>query len=318
MNKRTQIALLFLLSAFLVWLTGCSINLSIGADSFLTGESYPDAEKYQTGSFTYNANEIEAVEVYWRSGNVEIIESDNAELSVKESGSMLPENKAMHFLLDNGVLRIRFCASGESVQLNSSDKHLSLEVPKGISISVHTTSASVKADTLEQNDILIAVHSGNIKLGTVTAESTDFSSSSGSIRADSTAAQSLKCSASSGAVDLGVISVRQFDCSTSSGAVTVDSVTSETISIAATSGKVTLELAEVSAGEIRTSSGKVDLTLAKDGAEILYTAASGKLLTDSICERKGDLYVFGSGASKLTVETSSGNLEIKQKGMNSK
>ena len=34
------------------------------------------------------------------------------ELSVRESGSTLPEDAAMHTLPENGVLRIHFCASG--------------------------------------------------------------------------------------------------------------------------------------------------------------------------------------------------------------
>ena len=96
-------------------------------------------------SFTYLANEIKAVEVYWRSGEVEIIESDNAELSAKESGNELQEDTAMHYFLDDGVLRSRFCASGAKIQVNALDKHLSLEVPKGIDLSVHTTDGEIDA-----------------------------------------------------------------------------------------------------------------------------------------------------------------------------
>ena len=96
-------------------------------------------------SFTYLANEIKAVEVYWRSGEGEIIESDNAELSAKESGNELQEDTAMHYFLDDGVLRIRFCASSAKIQVNALDKHLSLEVPKGIDLSVHTTDGEIDA-----------------------------------------------------------------------------------------------------------------------------------------------------------------------------
>lgn len=83
----------------------------------LTGETYPNAEKYQTGAFTYNVADIKAVEVYWRSGEVEITESGDSELHVKESGGELSEDIAMHYLLDDGVLRIRFCKSGAKIQV---------------------------------------------------------------------------------------------------------------------------------------------------------------------------------------------------------
>ena len=294
MNKRIlNKAILLLCALMAALLSGCHVgNISLGIGDYITGEEYPNAENYQTGAFTYNTDEIKAVEVYWRSGEVEIIESADSELSVKESGGELSEDIAMHYLIGDGVLRIRFCASGAKIQVNATDKHLSLEVPKGIELSVHTTSALVKADTLEQNDILIAAHSGSTKLGTVTAESVDLSSSSGSIQAESVSAQALKCSASSGFVTMG-------------------DVNSETVEITTSSGSVELALTEVLTAVIHTSSGKVNLALAKGGAEVLYTSNNGKLLTGRTYERKGDLYVFGSGDSKLTVETSSGNLEIK-------
>lgn len=72
-----------------------------------------------------------------------------------------------------------------------------------------------------------------------------------------------------------------------------------------------LDLAEAETVEICTSSGKVDVTLAAEGAEVLYTSDSGRLRTDCTYERKGDLYVSGNGASNITVETASSNLEIK-------
>ena len=143
--KKVMIGLL-LCSLVITILSGCRVNISIGTNDTLTSETYPDAEKYQISSFTYNAAGIKAVEVYWRSGEVEITESDNSELHIKESGGELPEDTAMHYLLDDGVLRIRFCKSGAKIQVNAADKHLSLEVPKGIDLSVHTTSALVKAD----------------------------------------------------------------------------------------------------------------------------------------------------------------------------
>ena len=83
---------------------------------------------------------------------------------------------------------------------------MSLEVPKGIDLLVHTTASPVRADTLEQKNILISVHSDNMELGTVTAERVDLSSSSGFIRADSVSVRTLRCSASSGAVAVGTAS----------------------------------------------------------------------------------------------------------------
>lgn len=76
-------------------LAGCRVNISVGSGSYITGEDYPDARKYKTGAFTYASDAVKAVEVYWRSGEVALIESGASELSVSESGGELPEDTAL-------------------------------------------------------------------------------------------------------------------------------------------------------------------------------------------------------------------------------
>lgn len=269
--KKAIILLVFAVAALMG--SGCYIgNVPFGAGDHLVGEEYPDAEKYQVGAFTYTADSVNDVEVYWRSGEVRIVESDSPQLSVRESGEELAEDIAMHSLLEDGILRIRFCQSGAEIYVNPSDKYLTLEVPKGIDLSIHTTAAVTRADTLEQNSILISAHSGDTQLETVTAKEVDLSSSAGRIH--------------------------------------VDSVSADTAEIITSSGNVELTLLEAPTVTIRTSSGDVHAALAEGGALLAYTSSSGQLRTRTAYERRGDLYVFGSGESILTVETSSGNLEI--------
>lgn len=57
-------------------LSGCTFHASFGIGSFITSKNYPDAARYQTGAFTYHADEITAIEIYWCSGEIEVIESD--------------------------------------------------------------------------------------------------------------------------------------------------------------------------------------------------------------------------------------------------
>ena len=311
MHNKTLKAALALGALLAILLAGCRVNVSIGNDSFLTGETYPSAEAYRVGAFTCDASAVKAVEVYWRSGEVALAESDSATLSVSESGSDLPEEAAMHSLLDDGVLRIRFCASGAKVRLNSTDKRLTLEIPKGIDLSIHATSALVKADALSQNDLLIAVLSGDISLGTVTANRVDLSGSSGSIQLGRLSAPSLKCRTSSGSVDLGTVSAKTLECAASSGNVVIRSVLADEVSVTTSSGRVELALADAPSVSVRTSSGTVCALLPEGGAEVSFTSGSGSLHTDRSYTRRGDLYVFGEGATQLAVETSSGNLEIR-------
>lgn len=232
-----------------------------------------------------------AVEIYWRSGEVEITESEDDELTVRESGGELAEDTAMHYLLKDGTLRIRFCESGAMIHVHPNDKRLTVEVPKGIELSVHTTSAPVMADELEQNSLLISARSGRTELGTVNADRVDLSSSSGSIRADSLVTQALKCS-------------------TTSGPVGIEDLEADTAELETASGAVQLALSAVSQLDVRTTSGKTSLRLPEGGAEVAYTATSGNLHTGEPFDRAGALYVFGEGDSRITVVSTSGNLEI--------
>lgn len=177
--------------------------------------------------------------------------------------------------------------------VNANDKHLTIEVPKGIDLSVHTTSADLKADRLEQKNILLSAHSGATFLGSAEAERIDLSSSSGMIRVERISAKTLKCS-------------------TSSGSVRIKDLGADTTDIKTSRGSIDLALTTASQVKIRTSSGKSSLRLPEDGAEVAYTASSGKLHTMAAFERKGDLYVFGRGESKISVDSSSGSLEIQE------
>lgn len=281
---------LSLLSLAVLLLAGCGVNIITGGRDFLTGETYPDADIYRIGGFVYTAEEVQQVEVYWRSGEVEIVESESGELKVSESG-VLPEDSAMHWLLEEGTLRIRFCGSGAQVATEPGDKHLTLEVPKGIALSIHGTAAVIRAEQLEQESILVSSHSGSIKLGTVRAETVDLSSSAGAIEAESVAARSLTCAASSGSVRMGDTAADEVKMKTSSGSIR-------------------LELTAAAQADISTSSGKVMLSLPQGGAEVTYASGSGSLHTDAAYERRGDLYVFGAGESRIAVESSSGSLKI--------
>lgn len=291
--KRYQKALMILLTLApaAAMLSGCQFHIPFGIGSFIAEERYPSAGSYQVGGFTYRAEEVSAVEIYWRCGEVEIVESGEEELSVRESGGELPENTAMHYLLEDGILRIRFCESGARIRVHSNDKRLTVAVPKGIDLSVYSTSAPVKSDALDQNSILISTHSGRTELGTVNAGSVNLSSSSGAIRAERISAQTL-------------------NCDTSSGSIRIEDLAADTADLDTSSGSVKLALSSVSQLDIHTSSGRTVLQLPEGGAEVSYTASSGRLHTAEPFNQKGNLCVFGRGKSRITVNSSSGNLEI--------
>ncbi len=145
----------------------------------------------------------------------------------------------------------------------------------------------------------------------MTANRVDLSGSSGSIQLGRLSAPSLKCRTSSGSVDLGTVSAKTLECAASSGNVVIRSVLADEVSVTTSSGRVELALADAPSVSVRTSSGTVCAMLPEGGAEVSFSSGSGSLHTDRSYTRRGDLYVFGEGATQLAVETSSGNLEIR-------
>ena len=184
-------------------------------------------------------------------------------------------------------------------------------MPKNIDVSLHTTSADIKANSLEQKSLLVSSHSGNTELGIVTVDSADLSSSSGEFFAESLAARTLKCAATSGSVSFKSVSADEINCVTTSGNVDMYRVSAEKASLATTSGKIDYAPESVQNTDISSTSGNVDLKLPSDGAELSFASTSGKLRTDLSYGRKGDLYVFGNGQSSVSVNTTSGDVTVK-------
>ena len=120
------------------------------------------------------------------------------ELSVRESGSTLPEDAAMHTLPENGVLRIHFCASGAKIRKNAAKEHLHLEVPAETNLSILTMSAPVQAAALDPRILLIAAFSGGVRIDALTAETARIAASSGSVHLTLTDAPSTEIQTSSG------------------------------------------------------------------------------------------------------------------------
>ena len=75
-SRKRILAILPLIFLVAVLLSGCRLIISIGIDN------------YVTGAFTSGAEKMERIEIYWRSGGVAFVESDSAELSVRESGTV--------------------------------------------------------------------------------------------------------------------------------------------------------------------------------------------------------------------------------------
>lgn len=297
----------------LICLTGCGMQVfPFNFGGRITVDVYENAEQYDAGDFTYSAADVDAVEISWRSGNVELVESEKDTLSVSESGNTLSTDEQLHYWLNDRTLYIQFGASGLHANIDSRDKHLTLELPKGIEVSVRVTSAGVSAEALEQESVFISSHSGSLELGTIIADEVDLSSSSGNQNVSNVTADVLEMAASSGDLRVETAEITgEAVCDTTSGDITLGTLEAGEADMETTSGYIdvkTLRCMEINMGS---TSGWMRIGLPEGrGATVDFTTQSGKLKGDISWERVGDLYVFGDRACSITAETTSGDLEI--------
>lgn len=308
MMRRASVLLAIVL---LLLLAGCGNN-SVQIFNDIKGEPYANSNLYTAGNFTYSAADIDAIELCWRVGEIELVESDNDTLSVTESGDELDLDTQMYHYLDGRILRIQFCRSGSSIHVKSADKALTVTIPKGIDLSIYNTAADIHAETLEQKSVFISSHSGNLDCGTLAAGAVDLSSSSGNIQVEHLTGDSLELETTSGKVELGEADVTgDLSCVSVSGNLTFDSLKAASLAIDTTSANVDIGKLDCPCTNINSTSGKLKLALPENGAKLNFVTVSGDLKTALPYETVGDLRVFGDGGSEIGAVTISGDLELR-------
>ena len=135
-------------------MAGCHINYK-GDMKY----SYEHPERYQMGDAVLNQS-INELDINWLEGDINIVYADHPEVRIYEKmDSVLDDSLRMHWYVnDEGCLDIQFCKSGfyKTKSLNNLGKHLTIEVPRGISldeINFELVSASVKIDSVVSREL---------------------------------------------------------------------------------------------------------------------------------------------------------------------
>lgn len=307
-----------------------------GMTSTVLSGYYDDAEDYQTGAFTYSADEVDSVEIEWYCGSVELTQVEGETLQVSESGDELTEERAMHWLLRDGLLRIRFCGSGYSGSFSSRDKRLTVELPQGLSLSVTTTSAGITASVGEQRDLTLRSTSGTVELTEAKiAEAAMLGTTSGGISAEKlevggdlevqttsgavciaslTVGDSAELGGTSGSIKLGTVTVAdgELELESNSGQITVESVTAKRLTVGTTSGSVKLGLTDCREVDVETTSGSVRITPPTEfDATVTVRTTSGSINASGYRTEERGAYIWGDGACTVRIHTTSGSVTVK-------
>ena len=279
--KAKSLSALLILALLLALCAGCTIHINPSAgittnDSFHYS-TYDNAADYTAGRFTYQAEDIRAVRVYWVAGSIDLIEKNSAELSVSDSG--------------DGILTIHYCASDYRGEMQSEWKQLTLEIPCGIELTIENVSAPIQAAALTTPQLHIATVSGDISIDSLVGENAEFDTVSGNIEVDTAYVKTVSLNSVSGNFDWEQL--------------TVDQLTADTVS-----GDLDFEFISCREAALNTISGETDLTLPAQGGTVRFDTASGAFITQRAYQKQDHFYGFGPADCKISVSSTSGDLEI--------
>lgn len=290
MKKRIGLIFSIVAAVFVcAFLTGCSI----------TNYKYADADSYSVGASSFAASEINAIDISWVNGEVNIVYSDVEEISVSETvtkGEMTSDFE-MRYLLNDGKLMIKYAKSGRW-RIDNFEKTLTVSLPADKSLTeldVDLASADFVADKIVCDKASIDTASGDVDIKTACVS--DF-------RVDS----------ASGDVSVKIENAESVSADTASGDITFDLINVDRVSVDSASGDVNITADHPSSIDIDTASGDVKIKLPDEtGFRLKFDTASGDFDTDFTVTASGKSYVCGDGSVEINVDTASGSLDVNKR-----
>ncbi len=293
--KAKSLSALLILALLLALCAGCTIHINpstgITTNDSFHYSTYDNAADYTAGRFTYQAEDIRAVRVYWVAGSIDLIEKNSAELFVSDSADNRSQEAQLHSLLRDGILTIHYCASDYRGEMQSEWKQLTIEIPCGIELTIENVSAPIQAAALTTPQLHIATVSGDISIDSLVGENAEFDTVSGNIEVDTANVKTVSLNSVSG----------NFDWER----LTVDQLTADTVS-----GDLDFEFISCREAALNTISGETDLTLPAQGGTVRFDTASGAFITQRAYQKQDHFYGFGPADCKISVSSTSGDLEI--------
>ena len=243
-------------------------------------------------SFSYTADEINEIDINWVGGEIEIVASKNAELSVTENSEELEDAAKMHYFIKDGKLTVHYCEAIYREEIDTEKKHLRIEVPEGIKIDIDSVNASIKVGEMALGEIKITNVSGNIELISIAASEIEIENVDGDIVA-------------------GEIVADEFSAESVSGTLAVRGISANEIGVTTVSGRTELGIKKRANAKISSVSGEISLVISENvGATVEYSTMSGNFISEKPHTTSKKTYIFGKGEAHIRVDSVSGSLKV--------
>jgi hypothetical protein len=293
-TKKRWKRILIITASIVGGLIGVAILLGVlnavvadGAWTFGWNDYRYDETGYEIGNATLPYDGITEIEIDWIDGLVVVEACDDAYISITEQAAEeLHESVQVRWRVseDGKKLTVKYRKSSYYFSLGSDNrqKELTLRIPRSL------------MEQMERIDL--TANSTNVMVKNVKADQLDLETVSGNLIAEG-------------------CEMKSVSAETVSGAVIYNGVLHDAFEVDSTSGSVLL-IGDVCPKrvDIETVSAEVKLTFPAEASMTLdWETASGKMSSDIALTKSGDVYVAGTGASDVSVETVSGSLKITEK-----
>ena len=178
---------------------------------------YEDKALYASGGAQFGGELVKEVEIDWLGGDIEIEQSADNSLYASEDSDGVDEGAKMHYLLDEGVLKIKYCRSGYCGDIVEGSKHLRLE----IHVDIEATTAEITVGVLETGEFSIETSVGNFSAEKIVCESLEIDTKSGQINVGEFLGTELDAESVDGDMRFGLVTSLRGEIESKSGNVTL-------------------------------------------------------------------------------------------------
>lgn len=257
----------FILGLFGLSLMGCGASAGY----------YPDADKYVAGNQEYK-EEITTLNIDWVSGNLTLVSDTTITgLSLSETTNITNEKGFVHSYLNEGVLKVKYTASGYHLPFNRK---------------------IVKDLEVRYNPIEVLLDELNVDL------------TSGKFVATDIAATDFSLDMTSGKSEIQSVNCKEMDVDITSGSLNITSLSADELDADLTSGSMDIIFVKECKASFDMTSGSLRTKLPEEGGTVKVSKTSGSVTTSRECTIEGNTYKFGNGNTEIKVSMTSGKLII--------
>lgn len=192
-----------------------------------------------------------------------------------------------------------------------------MTVPETLSfdeIVIRSASAKIDANDLVAETLSVSTASGDMSISCA-ANTIKLDSASGNIQlTQKDKAGEISIDTASGKINADLNQADTVYFESASGKIKVTAASVDSLSVKATSGAVSCEFeATPSECKLHAVSGAVTLSLPEDSDFTAHiSTTSGDFASDFALKKDGNTYICGSGSADIDIETTSGDISIRQ------